>query len=93
MSLTRKDHLKIQKTISNQIACARTIHRSQGLTLDNVAFDPTGIRIHGLVYTTLSHVRNIESLYLSNPLTKITSKSNKKLISKCNTYEVVQNGI
>jgi hypothetical protein len=35
--------LKIQKQFPIQLACARTIKRSQGLTLDNVAFDPTGI--------------------------------------------------
>ena len=64
-------HLKIRKQFPIQLACARTIHRSQGLTLDNVAFDPSGIRKHGLVYTTLSHVRNIQSLYLLNALTKI----------------------
>ena len=35
-------HLKIQQ-FPIQLARARTIHRSQGLTLDNVAFDPSGI--------------------------------------------------
>jgi hypothetical protein len=48
--------LKIRKQFPIKLACARTVHRSQGITLDSVAFDPAGIRIHGLVYTTLSHV-------------------------------------
>jgi hypothetical protein len=57
------------KNIPIQLACARTVHMSQGLTLDSVAFDPSGIRKHGLVFTTLSRVKNMESLYLLNPLT------------------------
>jgi exonuclease III len=80
MSLTSNTtQLKIRKQFPIQLACARTIHRSQGLTLDNVAFDPTGIRIHGLVYTALSRVRNIESLYLLNPLTKNNFKVKQKV--------------
>jgi hypothetical protein len=60
MSLTLKTtQLKIRKQFPIQLACPRIMHKSQGLILDNVAFDPVGIRIHGLIYTTLSHVRNI----------------------------------
>jgi hypothetical protein len=50
--------------------CARTVHRSQELTLNSVVFNPVGIRIHGLVYTSLSRFRNIESLYFLSTLTK-----------------------
>jgi len=60
--------LKIRKQFPIQLACARTIHRLQGLTLDNLAFDPLRIHHHGLVYAALSCVRNIESLYLLSPL-------------------------
>jgi hypothetical protein len=67
---TKTGLLKIRKQFLIKLACARTVHRSQGLTLDNVAFQPAGIRIHGLVYTTLSCVRSIDSLYLLSPLTK-----------------------
>jgi exonuclease III len=72
-------HLKIRKQFPIKLACARTIHRSQGLTLDRVAFDPAGIRIHGLVYTALSRVRNIESLYLLHPLKMDNFKVKQKI--------------
>lgn len=52
-----------------QLAAARTIHRSQGLSLDDVAFNPTNINKHGLTYTALSRVRTKEKLYLLAPLT------------------------
>ena len=51
-----------------QLACARTIHRAQGLTMDRLAFDPKGIRRHGLIYTALSRVKYINCLYLLNKL-------------------------
>jgi hypothetical protein len=51
-----------------QLAAARTIHRSQGLSLDELAFDPTNVRKHGLTYTALSRVRTKEKLYLLAPL-------------------------
>ena len=75
-------HLKIRKHFLVQLACAHTMHRSQGLTLDNVAFDPSGIRKHGLVYTTLSCVRNIQSLYLLNALTKDNFRVKQKIASE-----------
>ena len=54
------------------------MHRSQGITLDNVAFEPDGISIHGLVYTALSCFRSIDSLYLLSPLTKDNFKFKQK---------------
>ena len=75
-------HLKIRKQFPIQLACARTIHRSQGLTLDNVAFDPSGIRKHGLGYIALSRVRNIQSLYLLNALTKDNFRVKLKIASE-----------
>jgi hypothetical protein len=71
--------VKIRKKFPIQLACARTIHISQGLTLDSVSFDPAGIQIHGLVYTALSRVRNIESLYLLSTLTKDNFKVKQKV--------------
>jgi len=75
----KTSRLKIRKQFPIKLACARTIHRSQGLTLDNVSFQPVGIWIHGLVYTTLSHVRSIDSLYLLSPLTKDNFKVKQKV--------------
>ena len=51
-----KTHI-VQEKFPIWLACAWTIHRSQGLAMDNIEFDPKGVRKHGHVYTTLSHVR------------------------------------
>ena len=68
-SASNKSQITIRKQFPIKLACARTMHRTRGLTLDKLAFDPTGIKKHGLVYTTLSRVKSIESLYLLNELT------------------------
>jgi hypothetical protein len=45
-----------------------TIHHAQGLSMDNLAFDPHGVFWHGLTYTTLIRIRTKGNLYLFNPL-------------------------
>ncbi len=60
-----------------QLIVARTIHRSQGLTFNFVAFDLSGIHHHGLTYTTLSCVREKENLYLFAPLVEANFKVDK----------------
>jgi hypothetical protein len=40
-----------------QPIATHTIHQSQGLILEFLTFDPNGIHHHGLIYTTLSRVR------------------------------------
>lgn len=47
-----------------QAAAARTIHRSQGLTMNTLAIGPNKIRSHGLLYTTLSRIKDPQNLYL-----------------------------
>jgi hypothetical protein len=37
-----------------QFVVVTTIHRFQGVSLDEVIFDPTNVKKHGLKYTTLS---------------------------------------
>ncbi len=54
-----------------------TIHQSQGLTLEFLAFDPSGIHHHGLTYTTLSHVREKENLYFLVALVEANYKVDK----------------
>ncbi len=66
--IRNKSQVTIRKQFPIQLACARTIHRTQGLTLNGLAFDPTGVTRHGLVYTTLSRVKTIDSLFLLKQL-------------------------
>jgi hypothetical protein len=51
-----------------QLTIGRTIHRTQGLTLNYLNFDPNGIYKHGLTYITFSHIKNKENFYLFQPL-------------------------
>lgn len=65
-----------------QIACAQTIHRAQVLTMNALSFDPCKVYQHGLVYTTLSCVRNIKSLYPMHKLQEQNFKVSKKVNNK-----------
>jgi hypothetical protein len=51
-----QSHRVTQIQFPIQLAAIRTIHRSQGLTLDELAFDPTNVTKHGLTYIALSRV-------------------------------------
>lgn len=62
--------MTIRKQFPIQLACACTIHRTQGLTMEALAFDPSGINKHGLAYTTLSCTITIDTLFLLEPLTQ-----------------------
>jgi len=70
----------IRQQFPIQLACARTIHRSQGLTMNMLAFDPKGVKQHGLVYTTLSRVTNIQSLCLVTRLHQTNFSCCKKVL-------------
>ena len=72
----------VQMQFPIQLACARPIHRSQGLTLVGLAFEPSHISTHVLVYTTLSRVKTMESLYLVNKLTQKNFHVNKKIVEE-----------
>ena len=49
--------------------------------MDRLAFDPKGVKQHGLVYTALSRVKDINSLYLLSKLQQSNfSISNKALV-------------
>lgn len=61
-------HLIARIQIFIQLATAQMIHRSQGLSIDEMAFDPSGINKHRLLYIVLSRIRLKEKLYLLNPL-------------------------
>jgi hypothetical protein len=46
-----------------QLVIVRTIHCSQGLSLDELVFDPTNLKKHGLTYITLSRMQTKEKLF------------------------------
>jgi hypothetical protein len=46
-------HIIIRIQFPIQLTATHTIHRAQGLTLDNITFNSNGITKHGLIYTTL----------------------------------------
>jgi ATP-dependent DNA helicase PIF1 len=68
---------KIEKTVAGKfsqfplkLGWALTIHKSQGLTLKNIYLDTgRGAFDSGQIYVALSRVRNIENIYLKQPLT------------------------
>ena len=48
--------------------CTYSTQITQGITMDSVAFDTNGINQHGLVYTALSRVKDMNQIYLINKL-------------------------
>jgi ATP-dependent DNA helicase PIF1 len=68
---------KLEKTVVGKfsqfplkLGWALTIHKSQGLTLKNIYLDTgRGAFDSGQIYVALSRVRNIENIYLKQPLT------------------------
>jgi len=56
---------KIQFPI--QLTTSRTIYRYQGLSLNELVFDPTNVQKHGLTYITLSRIQTKEKLILLAP--------------------------
>jgi hypothetical protein len=59
-------HLITQIQFPIQLAIASTIYRSQGLSFDDVVFNPFGVNKHGLAFITYTYQRK---LYLLIPLT------------------------
>ncbi len=53
---------------SIQFVVVRTIHCFQGLSLNELVFDPINIKKYGLTYTTLSHILTKEKIFLLIPL-------------------------
>lgn len=62
-----------------KLAYAITIHKSQGMTLDNVVVDCNKIFEEGQTYVALSRVRSINGLYLKG-FTEDKIKVNKKVV-------------
>ncbi len=57
-----------------QLIMALTIHHLQGLIIDCLAFDSSGMTKYGLTYTTLLKVHSKEHLYLFSPILYIFFK-------------------
>ena len=57
------------KQVPLRLAYAVTIHKAQGLTLDNVFIDfDSGMFAHGQAYVAFSRARTLEGLEISRPL-------------------------
>lgn len=80
-----------RKQFPIQPASARTIHRSQGLTMAALAFEPKNIRTHGLAYTALSRIKNPENLYLLSPITHAHIRVDNTVLDESNRIQNTQN--
>jgi hypothetical protein len=69
-----------------QLVVALTIHHSQGLTLDYLAFDPNGVHHHSLTCTTLSSVR----FFFLLPLLDVNFKVDKFVLDKMQWLRTIQ---
>jgi hypothetical protein len=52
---------------SIQLVVVSITHHAQGLTLDHLTFDPSGVTKHGLTYTILFRTKCKDNLYLLSP--------------------------
>jgi hypothetical protein len=59
-------HIIIRTQFPIQLVVTRIVHRTQGLTLDYLAFDPNNAHKHGLTYRKLFHVKKRNFLIFYN---------------------------
>ena len=62
-----------------KLAWAITIHKSQGLTFDNVVIDAGAAFAHGQVYVALSRCRTIEGIILSSKIQQASVRTDRRV--------------
>ena len=73
-----------------KLAWAVTIHKSQGLTFDNVIIDVgTGAFVNGQMYTALSRCRTLNGITLKNTIKKEDVISDNRIISFHETEQLI----
>jgi len=73
-----------------KLAWALTIHKSQGLTFENVIIDVgTGAFVNGQVYTALSRCRTLNGIVLKRKLRKEDIISDKRIIDFHSTEQLL----
>ncbi len=60
-------HIIIRIQFPIQLVATHTSHQAQGLTLNCLAFYPSGVTKHGLTYIALSQVCSKKHLYILSP--------------------------
>ncbi|MCX6219950.1 MAG: AAA family ATPase [Bacteroidia bacterium] len=74
-----------------KLAWAITIHKSQGLTFDNVIIDlGTGAFVNGQIYTALSRCRTLNGITLKRKLRKEDIISDKRIIAFHQIEQIIQ---
>jgi hypothetical protein len=73
-----------------KLAWAVTIHKSQGLTFDNVIIDVgTGAFVNGQMYTALSRCRTLDGITLKNTIKKEDIISDHRIINFHETEQLI----
>jgi len=74
-----------------KLAWAITIHKSQGLTFDNVIIDlGTGAFVNGQIYTALSRCRTLNGITMKRKLRKEDIITDKRIIGFHQTEQIIQ---
>ena len=71
---------KIQFPI--QLVVVRIIHKAQGLSLDDLIFNPCSVHKYELAYIALSSIRSKEKLYLSDSLEILNFQIDNSILEK-----------